>query len=119
MLYQFTYNSKLPQNLCPYFWKLVLALVLFIPYLIIKLPSYIENLFAKDYRETYEHLGCGLALYFTGLCLFIIGLVEYQWIKVIFHCYSYECELANCGAIVFFCMSNDFNIIFYNSKSNG
>jgi hypothetical protein len=39
-LYRWFYATKtMPQTLCPYFWKLVIAYVLFIPWAIITLPT--------------------------------------------------------------------------------
>src|ERR1700721_1251272 len=43
-LYMFTYNSSLPISLCPYFWKLVLAIVLFIPLTVFYIPLIIGRL---------------------------------------------------------------------------
>ena len=49
-LYRFTYGSRygLPDSLCPYFWKLVVSLVWFVPNLILQLPVLIYNYFAKE-----------------------------------------------------------------------
>ena len=37
-LWNYTYNKQLPSNLCPFFWKLILAIILFIPNFILRLP---------------------------------------------------------------------------------
>lgn len=37
-LYNITYNTTLPQNLCPYFWKVILGLIIFIPLAVIFTP---------------------------------------------------------------------------------
>jgi hypothetical protein len=78
-LYQWFYlTNNLPNNLCPYFWKLLLMYVLIIPYFIVSLPCLIS-----DYKEYFdskkyywqsfnERFFVGLAFYFI---LFIIFLM--------------------------------------------
>src|SRR5690349_6076678 len=42
-VYQFFYGfeNDMPNNLCPYFWKFILSLVLFVPCFLIELPTMI------------------------------------------------------------------------------
>ncbi len=61
-------TSELPTNLCPYFWKLVMAYVFAIPVFIISLPYVIVD---KDSRNQSlgERIGLGL------FCWFILSLL--------------------------------------------
>jgi hypothetical protein len=67
-LYKLAYGSYscLPTNLCPYFWKVLWALILFIPCQLLLLPVYLF----KDVRDMLEiegyisaHLGIGFFMY--------------------------------------------------------
>ena len=51
-IYRFVYSSDLPMNLCPYFWSLIWAIVVFIPDLIIKLPVLLWNLTTDTNQKT-------------------------------------------------------------------
>jgi hypothetical protein len=52
-LYRWFYGTvRLPENLCPYFWKLVLAYILFIPYSIFCIPNI---LFMEVLNKNYEN----------------------------------------------------------------
>ena len=50
----------LPTSLCPYFWKLLLALILIIPVFSMSLPIYIYNIFKKEdnrlINDDFNHL---------------------------------------------------------------
>lgn len=65
-------TSELPTNLCPYFWKLVMAYVFAIPLFIISLPYAIID---KDSRNQSlgNRIGIGLFCWF-GLFLLITAL---------------------------------------------
>lgn len=55
-------DSQLPNNLCPYFWKLVLAWLLIIPYGIYSLPHIIIlEVFDKTYKNGENSTGFRLA----------------------------------------------------------
>ena len=98
-LYEFTYESNLPINLCPYFWKLAFAFIVFIPNFILKLPSIVINLFKKDYiRE--EEKSFGFVCYFILFAIFIIAKSQFDLIKSIFGCYHYDSILANFGWMI-------------------
>ena len=43
-LWDYTYSEKVPNNLCPLFWKLVVAILLFIPNVIFRIPTVIVKL---------------------------------------------------------------------------
>ena len=65
-------TSELPTNLCPYFWKLVIAYVFAIPVFIISLPYVIVD---KDSRNESlgNRIGLGIFCWF-GLFLLIAAL---------------------------------------------
>jgi len=65
-------TSELPTNLCPYFWKLVMAYVFAIPVFIISLPYVIVD---KDSRNESlgNRIGLGIVCWF-GLFLLIAAL---------------------------------------------
>ena len=71
-------SRNLPSNLCPYFWKLVLAWILVIPYGIFTLPSILLfELFYKDYKngdkKTGERFAISLAIYIGLFLLLCMG----------------------------------------------
>lgn len=89
-VYQFFYgfDNDMPGNLCPYFWKLVLALILFIPCFIIQLPTMIgESIFNRSggrnnndyvYRQgvfSTELNPVILGLFVNVMLFFIVGMV--------------------------------------------
>lgn len=96
-LYQFTFNSELPGNLCPYFWKLVWATIIFIPNFIIQIPSRIQNLFEGEGRDAVDHRACGTIIYLGLLFLATYIYSTYQWGKAMLDCYSYNSQFANTG----------------------
>jgi hypothetical protein len=72
-LYRWFYGTdKLPESLCPYFWKLVIAYILFIPFGILTLPyeifSRTGDVVEDDECISYR-IGSSLVLYFM---LFLI-----------------------------------------------
>lgn len=84
-------TSELPTNLCPYFWKLVMAYVFAIPVFIISLPYVIVN---KDSRNE-SRIGLGIVCWF-GLFLLIAALtpimlfwytpVKDSFLEILIHC---------------------------------
>lgn len=81
-LYRWFYGTNdLPNNLCPYFWKLVLAWLVLIPYSLVGLPSIIMEITDKDYKyndvSTGKRIGIGALVYilifFVGCMLSSIG----------------------------------------------
>ena len=73
-LYRWFYGTNvLPNNLCPYFWKLVLAWLVLIPYSLVGLPSIIMELYDKDYTyndvSTGKRIGIGVLIYFVLFCV--------------------------------------------------
>jgi len=87
-------TSELPTNLCPYFWKLVMAYVFAIPVFIISLPYVIVD---KDSRN--ESLGNRIGLSFvcwfilllliaalTPIMLFWYTPVKDSFLEILIHC---------------------------------
>lgn len=101
LLYKFTYKSKLPINLCPYFWKLVWAIIVFIPNLILQLPIVIYSLFDKTIIDTPgENRSRGLFIYLFIIMLFGYLYITYHWIKAMFKCYSYNDHIVFMGIVI-------------------
>ena len=68
-LYRWFYATEyLPTNLCPYFWKLVLAWLVLIPYSLVCLPMVIMELTDKTYKygdnSTGKRIGMSTIIYF-------------------------------------------------------
>ncbi len=99
-LYDFTYSGGLPQNLCPYFWKLIFSAIMFVPNFIVQAPSLIINLFQKHNNDCAENRLNGLAVYVCGAILTLLSIVEFQYFKAVFGAYSYDKFSANCGLII-------------------
>jgi len=76
-LYKWFYGVSeyqgLPNNLCPYFWKVVLMYLTIIPYTLFSIPVVVYDMFDKGYdngdRKTGERLGVSLGVY---IALFIL-----------------------------------------------
>lgn len=120
-LYEFTYTSDLPINLCPYFWKLVWATIIFIPNFILQLPALIIILFTKHSHDYGERRNMGGATYLILMILFLYLLPTINWIKAIFNCYSYAQDLAIIGGImntIIFIASASFFIKYLLKKRN-
>lgn len=64
----------LPNNLCPYFWKVVLMYLTIIPYTLFSIPVVVYDMFDKQYengdRKTGERLGISVGIY---IALFILA----------------------------------------------
>jgi hypothetical protein len=100
-LYNYTYNSKLPENLCPFFWKLVTAIILFIPNLILRLPVSIVNMITKDgFHKGDGRTGIGIIIYtiVTIIIFYIIGIYHYILWALNFD--NYNSTLATLGGII-------------------
>jgi hypothetical protein len=86
-LYKWFYGVRewegLPNNLCPYFWKVVLMYITIIPYVLFSIPVVVYDLFDKHYsngdRKTGERLGVSFGVYIgivivSALIMAIVGL---------------------------------------------
>lgn len=77
-LYKWFYGVReyqgLPNNLCPYFWKVVLMYLTIIPYVLISIPVVVYDLFDKQYengdRKVGERLGISAGVY---IALFVVA----------------------------------------------
>jgi hypothetical protein len=77
-LYKWFYGVSewkgLPNNLCPYFWKVVLMYLTIIPYALISIPVVVYDLFDKQYengdRKVGERLGISAGVY---IGLFVVA----------------------------------------------
>ncbi|MES3018205.1 MAG: hypothetical protein V4721_10520 [Bacteroidota bacterium] len=99
-LYTFTYTTDLPNNLCPYFWKLVFATLVFIPNFVIQTPALIWNFFSKTFTDLNEKRGVGFVIYVAITILSFIGFTNYHLIKALFNYYSYDHGAAVNGGII-------------------
>lgn len=85
-LYKWFYGvaeyQGLPNNLCPYFWKVVLMYLTIIPYTLFSIPVVVYDLFNKGYkngdRKVGERLGISAGVYIgvliiTSLITAIVG----------------------------------------------
>ena len=91
-LYNFTYNSSLPDSLCPYFWKLVFAVIMFIPNFILQLPALIGTfIFKSKEDDSFENRKTGLAIYVVLVLVtcFIIANVHFTKCLLL-HAYNKE-----------------------------
>lgn len=51
-IYRYFYTTEtMPTNLCPYFWKSLIATILFIPYYILTIPTKVLGLHTNDSSE--------------------------------------------------------------------
>lgn len=90
-LYKWFYGvgeyQGLPNNLCPYFWKVVLMYLTIIPYTLISIPVVVYDLFDKQYkngdRKVGERLGISAGVY-IGLFVLttLISAILALFIKV-------------------------------------
>ena len=97
-LYRFTYSNNLPDNLCPYFWQLVTAVILFIPLVIIRILRFIS----KQIPVLRNQLPGRTAgeKHLEGFAIFLGGWVVYVFLFCIVNMviYFFNTKLANQGA---------------------
>jgi hypothetical protein len=112
-LYRWFYASeRLPNNLCPYFWKLMIALVFVLPTSIIYIPLvillFVVALFDKDdTREVNEYefgerMIISIMLY---LMLFFTFCICVFFIELFCGAYKKDSFLSVCGALGFVIMA--------------
>jgi hypothetical protein len=93
MVYRFTYNSHLPNNLCPFFWKALFGFIIWIPNAILQLPGLIFD----RRSDCFDRRVKGLVSYFFMLVGAFYAISIYNWILAISGAYSYNKDLANAG----------------------
>jgi hypothetical protein len=108
-LWNYTYNEKLPSNLCPFFWKLVLAIILFIPNFILRLPLVIGNIFNKKIEK--ESSALGGFIWFLLYSFTLMTYTLFHFFMYLFDADSYDSSAALCGGIVL--VSLGIIIIYY------
>ena len=113
-LWNYTYDTRLPNNLCPFFWKLVLAIILFIPNVILRLPVNVLRIFDKDI-EVESGMGAFVWLLFISVTLITYAL--FHWILWLVDAYSYNSGAASAGgfAVTFIIL---FSLYHYLLESN-
>jgi len=102
-LYLFSYDSKLPDNLCPYFWKVILGAILFVPRLIFRLPYYgMEKIGVSSYEPVKrDQTSLGFMGWVICDLLFLLMYITYHLIKAMFGAYSYNSDAANLGILIY------------------
>lgn len=78
-LYRWFYGTKtLPTNLCPYFWKLVLAWLVLIPYSLFCLPIILTEIYDKDYKYTDNSTGkrIGMSFMICAILFFLTSMLS-------------------------------------------
>lgn len=100
-LYRFFYDTeKMPANLCPYFWKLVLCVVWLIPYCIFTLPYYITVRLTNDPEMRWaERQLMGIVIYMMLVLAGVIIVAQYHIFAYWLGAYSYNRNLATFGGI--------------------
>lgn len=102
-LWNYTYSESVPNNLCPLFWKLVVAILLFIPNVIFRIPTVIANSFYSEHNKIIDaRTGLGILMYMLIICVIAILLWIYNFILYMFNAYSYDNEFAFLGGVVLF-----------------
>ncbi len=98
-LYRFFYStSSLPENLCPYFWRLVAAVIFVIPYTILALPSLIIKFATKDKDDAayliWINLLFGTIIWAALATLIGFGYINYHLVRYWLNYYSYDSTMA-------------------------
>ena len=95
-LYRFFYSTDtLPSNLCPYFWKLVVAYICIIPYFAIKY-TLVPFFGTKVGLWCAYIIGSAMVLSFVG----IICHANYHLVRYWLGCYSYDSHLATGAGVI-------------------
>ena len=103
-LWNYTYSEEVPNNLCPLFWKLVVAILLFIPNLIFRIPVNIYNMFAKKNYDKIDtaRTGLGIAGYILIIAIVFVIWCLYNFILYSFNFYSYNYNAVVYGGVIIF-----------------
>lgn len=113
-LHKYIFTGRLPDNLCPYFWRIVKGLIFVIPASILRLPLYLAWLFERLFKKTdYENSFLvnhknedrslenmfGFLMYVLLLCVFTLIFIEYHFFRKIMG-YSFDSFSAENGYMV-------------------
>ena len=117
-LYKFTYSSDLPENLCPYFWKLVIGFLLLIPNALLQLPTRIfkgllEDLYSTDFKDTGNYQSYGLLTWFL-LALAAVVIISLIHLGLWIFGFNHIPFLAGLGMTVLFTVAAFVSVHFYN-----
>jgi len=117
--YRWFYNKKLhemPTNLCPYFWKLVLMWITFIPSILLSLPYTVFTTIDKD-EKTEHNPAVGLIIWlflFILQCIFIaFGYLFFEYEK---DSYLGSCAVGGFFAIILLSILGIIELIRYLNK---
>ena len=82
-LYRWFYATEdMPQNLCPYFWKLVLLWFFILPYSILSLPVILMDSKSPERRDIGERAATGVLIWFVlGCLLSMLFFFTIFWLK--------------------------------------
>lgn len=100
----YTLKYSLPKGYCDFFWTLVLAYVLIIPYIVLSLPAIILGLFSETFKrecinKNVDRILFGLIIYLLLFVLFTLILgVMFVFSKLPAH--SYFAELGSIGVLI-------------------
>ena len=114
-LWDYTYSTSLPNNLCPFFWKLILAMILFIPNVILRIPTIVINMTPGNHVEE-ARTGLGILVYFCILTVMIICYAVYNWVLWLFNAYSYDGHAAFGGGITLIASIAGITAYYYEEK---
>lgn len=101
-LWDYTYEEDVPNNLCPFFWKLIAAMLLFIPNIILRIPVVIVNMFCNEYNKIERgdaRTGIGALMYIIGIATILVCYTTYNWFLWSINSYSYDYAAANIGGM--------------------
>jgi hypothetical protein len=100
-LWEYTYAEDLPNNLCPLFWKLVVAIFLFIPNVILRIPTLIFNMFTLfPTKRGNGRTGIGLFIYVLTAGTILLSIALYHYWLWLAGSYSYDSTLATIGGFI-------------------
>lgn len=118
LLFKYIWSGSLPENLCPYFWEVILGLLFVIPVFFLRLINYIlfsilrlldpsykkydDFLLQQGADERYVENLMGICFYIAITLLIAIFIGEYHWFKWLFNAYSYDRDGATLGGFINF-----------------
>lgn len=121
-LYKWLYSAEsLPNNLCPYFWKVVLAYLIIIPYTLLALPYLIGLAISKESSKNDsfgKRIGIGFVLYFFMWCAAsVLCFIAMFFITPVRHS-LYEFMAMLGGLVCFVCLAIGVGYLIDEYKEN-
>ncbi len=133
LLYNATYQSYVPSNLCPYFWKLLFAIVSFPVNFIMTLPVFIVDkiikIWDKDGFELNDEVYFSIK-YLCAIILYLAGFIAFcmlsMWFFPFMAKHGNKSEISNIwlagfigwGVVIFFLL-RAFAFYVYGKLSSG